>query len=334
MLKIMKQITCLIGFIILNSCNERETEKQVAVEALAPVKPVTETSLIVLGTMQDAGSPQLGCTKDCCRDLFSNPGKNNRVVSLGLVDVMNQKKYLFEATPDITQQAKALKNYATFSDREMPDGIFVTHAHIGHYTGLQYLGKQAMNTDSIPVYAMPRMKNFLEQNGPWSLLVKNKNIALREMQHQKEIQLAPGLKVMPFTVPHRDEFSETVGFIITGPNKKALFIPDIDKWEKWETGIITAIATVDYAFIDGTFFDAAEINNPQDPVRRDISTIPHPFIIESMNLFKDLPTAEKKKIYFIHFNHTNAAINPNSKEAARIVKNGFNIAVINQVLKL
>jgi len=328
MLKIIKPITCLSLLIMLNSCNEKDTGEQEDAGTGVSIKPVSETSLVVLGTVQDAGSPQMGCTKDCCRDLFINPAKKNLVVSLGLVDVMNQKKYLFEATPDITYQAKALKNYTSFSDSEMPDGIFITHAHIGHYTGLQYLGKETVNADSIPVYTMPRMKQFLEQNGPWSLLVKNKNIALREMQHQTEIQLAPGLKVIPFTVPHRDEFSETVGFIITGPNKKALFIPDIDKWEKWETGIMAAIATVDYAFIDGTFFDAAEINN------RDISTIPHPFIIESMDLFKDLPAAEKKKIYFIHFNHTNAAINPNSKVAAGIIKNGFNIAFINQVIKL
>ena len=291
-------------------------------------KPVAEISLIVLGTIQDAGSPQIGCKKTCCRDLFLHPDKNRRVVSLGIVDTLNQKKYIIEATPDFTQQAKALKNLASFSNTETPDGIFLTHAHIGHYTGLMYLGKEAMNAENIPVYAMPRMKNYLEQNGPWSQLVKNKNIALQEMKDQKEIQLTADLKVFPFTVPHRDEFSETVGYSIIGPNKKALFIPDIDKWEKWNTNITEAITKVDYAFIDGTFYDAAEINN------RDISTIPHPFIIESMSRFKDLPAAEKKKIYFIHFNHTNPVINKKTKQYKEVIKNGFNVAVINQVFNL
>ena len=185
-----------------------------------------------------------------------------------------------------------------------------------------------MNADSIPAYAMPSMKNFLEQNGPWSQLVKNKNIALQELSNKKEIQLTNSLKVIPFTVPHRDEFSETIGYTIIGPNKKALFIPDIDKWEKWDTNIIDAIAKVDYAFIDGTFYDAAEINN------RDISTIPHPFIIESMKLFKDLPATEKKKIYFIHFNHTNPVINKKSKQYRQVIQSGFNIAGINTVFPL
>jgi pyrroloquinoline quinone biosynthesis protein B len=293
-----------------------------------PFKLAAEISLIVLGTIQDAGSPQIGCTKDCCKDLFLHPDKSRRGVSVGIVDAVNQKKYIIEATPDFTQQVKALNNQAAFSNTETPDGIFLTHAHIGHYTGLMYLGKEAMNAESIPVYAMPRMSDFLEQNGPWSQLVKNKNIALQEMKDQKEIQLAPGLKVIPFTVPHRDEFSETVGYSIIGPNKKALFIPDIDKWEKWNTNITAAIAKVDYVFIDGTFYDAAEINN------RDISTIPHPFIVESMNRFKDLLAAEKKKIYFIHFNHTNPVINKKTKQYEAVIKNGFNVAEINQVFNL
>ena len=31
--------------------------------------------------------------------------------------------------------------------------------------------------------------------------------------------------VTPIQVPHRDEYSETAGYIIKGKNKKALFIP-------------------------------------------------------------------------------------------------------------
>lgn len=291
-------------------------------------------SLVILGTLQDAGSPQVGCNKDCCKALFLNPDKNRRVVSLGLVDAINQKKYLFEATPDFSQQAKALKNQAAFSNTETPDGIFLTHAHIGHYTGLMYLGKEATNAAGVAVYAMPRMKGFLQQHGPWSQLVNNRNIALMDLVDQNQISLTNRLTVIPFTVPHRDEFSETVGYTIIGPNKKALFIPDIDKWEKWNTNIVDAVAKVDYAFVDGTFYDAAEISNPKDPVARDISTIPHPFIIESMKRFKDLPAAEKKKIYFIHFNHTNPVINKSSRQYRQVIQNGFNIAEINTQFSL
>lgn len=324
----MKPLKYLLLLFALYSCNGNTDKKNAAAIHTDTVKPLTETSLIILGTIQDAGSPQIGCTKDCCKELFLHPDKERKVVSLGLVDPANQKKYIIEATPDLTQQVKILKDHTSYNTKETPDGIFLTHAHIGHYTGLMYLGKEAMNTDSIPVYAMPRMKNFLEQNGPWSQLVKNKNMAVQEMNNQKEIQLTNNIRVTPFMVPHRDEFSETIGYIISGPNKKALFIPDIDKWEKWGTNIIEAIAKVDHAFIDGTFYDAEEINN------RDISTIPHPFIVESMRLFKDLAAAEKKKIYFIHFNHTNPVINKETKQYRQVLQSGFNIALINDVIKL
>lgn len=323
----MNQLRFFILLFVLYSCNRNAYKKNTVTANTDQVIPVTAPSLIVLGTIQDAGSPQIGCTKDCCKDLFLHHDNNRRVVSLGLIDPANNKKYIFEATPDFTQQAKALKNYSP-GNKEAPDGIFVTHAHIGHYTGLMFLGKEAMNADSIPVYAMPRMKIFLEQNGPWNQLVKNRNITLQEMNDGKEIELTNNLKVTPFIVPHRDEFSETVGYTIIGPNKKALFIPDIDKWEKWNTNIIDAIAKVDYAFVDATFYDGEEINN------RDITTIPHPFIIESMSLFKDLPASEKKKIYFIHFNHTNPVINKASKQYQQVIKSGFNIAQINGLIQL
>ncbi len=324
----MKYVNTLVVLFLLNSCNGDGGVKTAGHAKADSIKPVSAVTLVVLGTIQDAGSPQIGCTKDCCKDLFINPDKNRRVVSLGLIDPVNNKKFIFEATPDFVQQARALKEYASFNGTEMPDGIFITHAHIGHYTGLMYLGKEAMNADSVPVYTLPRMRSFLEQNGPWSQLVKNKNIALQQMNDRKEIQLTPDLKVIPFMVPHRDEFSETVGYMIIGLNKKALFIPDIDKWEKWDTNINDAVAKVDYAFVDATFYDAAEINN------RDMSTIPHPFIMETMNRFKDLQASEKKKIYFIHFNHTNPVINKTTKQYRQVIENGFNIAEINTLIKL
>jgi len=284
--------------------------------------------LIVLGTVQDAGSPHIACSKTCCKDLFNQPQLNRKVVALGLVDNLNKQTYMFEATPDLPVQMKWLKEAATFEENETPDGIFLTHAHIGHYTGLMYLGKEAMGAKNLPVYAMPRMKMFLENNGPWSQLVLQQNIDLQELAHQNPIRLSSNLQVIPFTVPHRDEFSETVGYVIEGPSKKVLFIPDIDKWEHWDKTIEDEIAKVDYAFLDATFYDAVEVNN------RDISEIPHPFIIESMKRFANLSEDEKNKIHFIHFNHTNPALNKQSNQSKRIIKNGFRIAEVFQKFEL
>ena len=93
-------------------------------------------------------------------------------------------------------------------------------------------------------------------------------------------------------VPHRDEYSETVGYQVTGQNNSLLYIPDIDKWNKWEQDIFKIILNIDIALLDGTFYSQNELPN------RDMKEIPHPFISESMELFFDLSTTNRKKNLF------------------------------------
>jgi len=126
--------------------------------------------------------------------------------------------------------------------------------------------------------------------------------------------------VTPLLVPHRDEFSETVGFMILGPSHSALFIPDIDKWELWDRNIIDEIRNVDYALIDATFFDGDELPG------RDMSEIPHPLVVESMALFEELPAVERDKIWFIHMNHSNPLLDPNSDAYQQVIDAGYHVA--------
>ena len=269
-------------------------------------------SLKILGVVQDGGLPHLGSNKLCCE----NYEKRRYVTSIMLINNENNESYLFDASPDINEQLNFM------GDRIKKDlkGIFLTHAHIGHYTGLMYFGREALNSKSINVYAMPRMKKFLENNGPWSQLVSLKNISIKEINNNSKFSIDPNVIIQPIEVPHRAEFSETVGYKIYGPNKTALFIPDIDKWYLWETSIVDEIMKVDYALIDATFYNSREINY------RDISEIPHPFVIESMELFDELDTNEKNKIYFIHLNHTNPLLDKNSDEYKYVIAKGYNIA--------
>ena len=284
--------------------------------------------IIILGTIQDAGSPHMGCEKPCCISLFENPDPNRKVVSLGLVDPLEKKYWLIEASPDFITQCRELKKVSAFKHGKSPDGIFLTHAHIGHYTGLMYLGKESYNSKNVPVFAMTRMKGFLIKNGPWSQLFKLNNIRINNINHQEEIKLSNNLSITPFLVPHRDEFSETVGFKINGPKKSVLFIPDIDKWGKWNKSLIKEIKSVDVALLDGTFYDNKELNN------RNVSEIPHPFIVETMDLFKQEKNSEKFKINFIHFNHTNPLLDSNSAALIRLKESGFNMAKYKDVINL
>ncbi len=283
--------------------------------------------LIVLGTLQDGGSPHAGCKRACCRDFFDHPASDRKVVSLGVYDRGSRQTYMFEATPDLPSQMKMLRTFASDSVGEAPGGIFLTHAHVGHYAGLVHLGKEAMDARGVNVYAMPRMKNFLENNGPWSQLVSRNNIVIQALQDGLPVK-AGSVEVTPVLVPHRDEYSETVGYKIRGPRKTALFIPDIDKWEKWNKDIVQEISQVDYAFLDATFYDASELPG------RKMEEIPHPFIVESMAKFDTLPARERSKIYFIHLNHTNPAILPDSPASLEIQRRGYLVARFGDIVEL
>jgi pyrroloquinoline quinone biosynthesis protein B len=274
--------------------------------------------LKILGTAQDGGYPQIGCTKACCMAIKQGKETRKNVVSLGLV---NKNKYwLFEATPDISDQLDLMQEVLKTKNFQLPEGIFISHAHMGHYTGLQFLGREALGAKQIPVYTMPKMESFLKNNGPWSQLVQLNNISLRPIQHKQPIVLDQQISVTPILVPHRDEFSETIGFMIQSRSKKILFIPDIDKWEKWEEDIVGLIKSVDLALIDGTFFQNGELPN------RDMTEVPHPFVEESIKKFSQLSERDKYKICFIHFNHTNPLLKNHSIEKTRLIQMGFRVA--------
>jgi pyrroloquinoline quinone biosynthesis protein B len=298
-----------ILIIFLSACQKTNTIKR--------NKP-NDVILKVLGTIQDGGIPHMGCNKVCCLKYFKNNTFRVGVSSLGISNLKNETNYLIDATPNINHQLKAL--IGTSNPSEKLNGIFLTHAHMGHYSGLLNFGREAMNSKNIPLYLMPRFYNFIQDNGPWNQLVKLENVMLKRIYDREKITLESNLSITPIQVPHRDEYSETVGFLIEGNTKSALYIPDIDKWEKWNNSIVELIKNVDYAFLDGTFYDEKEVNN------RDISEIPHPFIIESLKLFNPLDKSEKNKIYFIHLNHTNPLLNSDSSEYNRVIREGFNVA--------
>lgn len=308
----------LLGTIAtLVSCEQKQ--KKDAIEF--PENPY----IFVLGIAQDAGYPQANCEKECCQRVYNNPKNIRFVSSIAIIDPISKEEWIFDATPDFTQQLKLLNNQ-TQRPGDLPEGIFLTHAHMGHYTGLMYLGREVMGAKDIPIYTMPRMKTYLETNGPWSQLVQLKNIELREIQNTESVQLNERISVTPIQVPHRDEFSETVGYLIDISSKKALFVPDIDKWELWNQSILDLIKQVDIALLDATFYKNGEIN-------RAMSEVPHPFVEESMNLFQRLSESDKSKVHFIHFNHTNPLLIKNSDAQKTVFKNGFKIAEQGKVIE-
>ena len=281
--------------------------------------------IYILGNTQDAGLPHIGCQHPFCEDSF-NVYEEHYTTSIAVVNTDLKKYILFEATPDITFQLNNLKKNI-FDEFLLPESIYITHAHIGHYTGLMYFGREALGAKDLIVKVLPRMSNFLQNNGPWSQLVDINNIKIKELNFESSTDELKNISVTPVQVPHRDEYSETAGYIIKGKNKKALFIPDIDKWEKWDRDLGQLVKEFDFLLIDATFYDSKEIN-------RDINEIPHPLVTETIDLLSGLDLKNRNKVYFIHMNHTNMMLDPDSKLSKLVISKGFNIARLGQKLYL
>lgn len=261
----------------------------VTATVLSGTQPSSGWEIVVLGIAQDAGIPQLGCDQELCRSIREGKRKPERVSSLGLVNRSLGVSYLFDATPDLVSQLGSLNG------GKPPTAVFLTHGHIGHYTGLMYFGRESLDAKGVPVYGSERMAAFLKVNGPWSLLISRGNIETRVLTSDKPVLLEDGIRVTAFTVPHRDEFTDTVGYVIERAARRVLFVPDIDQWSKWSRNVRNLVDTVNLAFLDGTFASADELPG------RSIVDIPHPLISTT----RDLLRGSKAAVWFIHVNHTN-----------------------------
>ena len=286
-----------------------------ALSARAPAPSGVEA--VVLGIAQDGGVPHLGCRQKLCVEARRDPSKRRLVASLGLVDRGAGKRFVIDATPDFAEQIVHLGG--------MPDGILLTHAHIGHYLGLAQLGREVVNARAMPVYCTPSMARFLRGNRPWSRLVESKNIEIREVVPGERFALTESVRVTALRVPHRDEDSDTVAYAIAGPSAKLLWLPDIDKWEKWDRKLEDVVHDVDSAFLDGTFFSADEVPG------RSIADIPHPLVPETVSLLS--PARVGTRVFFVHLNHTNRLL-WDEKEVSRLRDRGFGVAVQGQRVPL
>ncbi|MEE8368151.1 MAG: MBL fold metallo-hydrolase [Thermoanaerobaculia bacterium] len=285
----------------------------------------------VLGSVQDGGMPHAACNHALCLKATENPELRLTVASLALIDPSTNQVYLFDATPDIREQLVALADVRAAPvgrvDRAPLAGVFLTHAHIGHYLGLSFFGFEAVSSNNLPVYSTPRMSAYLRSNGPWSQLVEMKNIDLRESPPGKRIEVIPGVGVTPIAVPHRDELSDTVGFLIQGPSRSLFYVPDTDNWAAWSRPIEEVIQDVEIVLLDGTFYSADELPG------RSVAEIGHPLITDTMRRLEGL-VQEGKKIYFTHLNHSNPGLDPSSAERREIEERGFRIVVEGQEFPL
>ncbi len=312
--------------------------------AESPDTPQAAPYVLVLGTAQDAGLPQIGCWRACCQAARRDPSKRRLVSSLMLCDPETGGRWLFDATPDLPEQIDVARGHpasrphtaspvADGPRAALVDGIFITHAHMGHITGLAQLGREAYAANDVPVYGSAAMVELLETGGAWALLTELDHIEPTAIVDGEPVVLArtadgtARLSVTPLSVPHRAELTDTFGFRIDGPTRSLLFIPDIDKWQRWERDLVDELGLVDVALIDGSFSAEGEIPG------RSMADIPHPMVSETLALLEGHPELVRR-IHFTHFNHTNPMTDSASTEARDVRATGASIASDGDVFAL
>lgn len=280
---------------------------------------------LVLGSAQDAGVPQVGCYSDRCnrgREAHLR-GEGRFVSSLALVEPEAERFYLVDATPDITRQLDLITHPGfrrRAAERRPFDGIFLTHAHIGHYAGLAVLGNEGLGIVDTPVFCTQAMASFLTSNQPWAFLAEQGRIVPTVLAPGVAHRIDPLLEVELLPVPHRDEFADTVAFLFRGPRGSLLFLPDINAWDSWDRDVAEVVTSVDTALLDGAFWSMDELPG------RAVEDVPHPLIRQTMDRLQDVVSAERARVVFTHLNNSNPALDEGGPEQLEIRRRGFELA--------
>lgn len=264
--------------------------------------PADGPTVEVLGIAQDAGVPHLGCRCDRC-EVARKSTEARRTASALLLE-SDGNRYLFDATPDLPTQIAAV-----------PDGVFLTHAHLGHLPGLLYFGREAADAADLTVYCTAGLADLIRENATFSALVAEDCIDLREVGDQSTVA-AGNVDVTAKTVTHREAFpTGTLSYGIDGPHRSLYYVSDVDEWTE---DVIAEIARADVALVDGTFWSVDELDR--------VAEVPHPPIRDSMDAFDDFET----RVIFTHLNHTNPVLDPDSPERERLEDRGYGVAAAGQ----
>jgi len=276
--------------------------------------------ITLLGTAQDGGRPQVGCVEDCCKDLSHD--ESRWPVSLGILD-KSGRGHIIDTSRHLGEQLRLWYHPPLAS-------VLLTHAHFGHTDGLGLLGRETMNLKGIDLHVSASMHELIEKTPQWAIMQDQGVFSTHIFCSGKEISLGLGLIVEPIEVPHRAELSDMHAFVIRGPSKSLLYLPDHDSWKDTlqAHGVSTmrdwfTLLRIDIALLDGTFWSYDEL-----PPNRQ-QGVPHPPVKEQI---KELGVrrASDPEIYFIHLNHTNPLNRQDSDELCLVRAAGWDVCTQGQ----
>lgn len=273
---------------------------------------------ILLGTAQDGGLPHAGCSCVQCARARREPRFQRFPASAGIVS--GDGRLLIDATSAFAAQTHLLRELsggdpATGGRYGPPQTVLITHAHTGHYAGLWQLDRSVMNASGVRVAGPPRTIELLAANEPWAMMQREGFVRFEPLELDIAHALLPDVRVTLLPVPHRAEWrTDTAAVRVEGPHASVLYLPDIDQWQEWSLDVREVVESVDAAFLDGTFW--------QRPLH---AGVPHPPVLETMERLADPVERGRARVSFIHLNHSNPIVDPESDEAVEVRRRGFSV---------
>jgi pyrroloquinoline quinone biosynthesis protein B len=290
-------------------------------------------SVTILGTAQDGGIPQAGCSCRRCLDAHIDLKLRKYPVSLGILGV-DGTKHIIEITKNLSEQLVIWT--PDKNELFIPETVSITHLHLGHVEGIGQLGKPVMGLREVDVYLSPKNKDVFDNRSDIVLMEDEGNIRThsKNFYHPFEPKDGCGFSLQFIPIPHRSELGDNAAIIIKAEGKSILFMPDQDSWSdtldyhsKENIRDFLKMFDIDEALIDGTFWSMDELP------RRDISKIPHPTIQETIQLLGSKREGDPE-ISFLHLNHSNPVNDLGSEQRKVVEENGWKISEIGDVLKL
>jgi pyrroloquinoline quinone biosynthesis protein B len=280
------------------------------------------TMAVILGIAQDGGVPHPNCYCETCNS-FSAKNKQLSPSSIAVID--DTQLHLIDITRDLNRQLRMIPKQMEVSD------IWLTHGHLGHIDGMGLFGKEAIDAKGIIVHASESMTELINNTPRWRSLIDFGTFIIHPFTSNKTIQTSEFLSITPIPVPHRNEWTDTHAFIIKGKEKSILYLPDHDTWEETleSLGKETIFEwfeslEVDIFFIDGTFWSSNELKRQNE--------VPHPPILETIQRLNN--SNKRFDVRFIHLNHSNPLLNPESKETKILQDSGYKICVEGEIFLL
>ena len=309
-------------------------------------------TVMVLGSAQDGGVPQVGCDCPNCRRA-RDAGTVRWASGLAVwPDEVKERcqgsardtgaarargRLLLDAGPDLRSQ---LRRFGA-----VIDAVALTHLHMGHYLGILEFGREVCGRRGLPVWCSEAVAAVLETNSPWRELWCQGHVVYERFVPGEAFSPLPGLAVTAYEVPHRNELGDTVGFVVRSSGRAELepagaatgvrgaggegllYLPDADRWEGWEPGLPELVGDVELAVLDGTFFDRDELARVTG---REAGEVPHPPVTHTLELLGQLAA----KVVFGHLNHTNPLLDPDSPATRLLAGHGAQVAREGQVFRL